>query len=118
MRAKICQSCIGRSKAGHDQVEAEMENARGRILEGIDILTRSDIARNAFHFMNLAIAMAARRRNAGATGDPAAQRAPEWRPFQLRSRKGRQPCRADNHHRARPTFGFRERPGSYLVNVG
>jgi hypothetical protein len=70
MRAKICQSCIGRSKAGHDQVEAEMENARGRILEGIDILTRSDIARNAFHFMNLAIAMAARRRNAGATGDP------------------------------------------------
>ena len=33
--------------------------------------------------MNLAVAMAARRRNAGATGDPAAQPAPEWRPFQL-----------------------------------
>ena len=27
--------------------------------------------------------MAARRRNAGATGDPAAQPAPQWRPFQL-----------------------------------
>ncbi len=33
--------------------------------------------------MNLAVAMAARRRNAGAAGDPAAQPAPEWRPFQL-----------------------------------
>ena len=33
--------------------------------------------------MNLAVAMAARRRNAGATGDPAAQPTPEWRPFQL-----------------------------------
>src|SRR6202048_1701084 len=27
--------------------------------------------------------MAARRRNAGPNGDPAAQRKPEWRPFQL-----------------------------------
>ena len=33
--------------------------------------------------MNASIAMAARRRNAGASGDPAAQRKPEWRPFQL-----------------------------------
>ena len=29
------------------------------------------------------IARAARRRNAGANGDPAAQTPPEWRPFQL-----------------------------------
>jgi hypothetical protein len=66
-----------------EKLVAEMETARGRILEGIDILTRSDIARTAFRFMNLAIAMAARRRNAGATGDLAAQGPPEWRPFQL-----------------------------------
>jgi hypothetical protein len=33
--------------------------------------------------MNLAVAAAARHRNAGATGDPAAQPEPEWRPFQL-----------------------------------
>jgi hypothetical protein len=51
--------------------------------KGIDILTNNDTARTAFRFMNLAIAMAARRRKAGATGDPAAQPAPQWRPFQL-----------------------------------
>ena len=33
--------------------------------------------------MNLAVAMAARRRIAGATGDPTALPEPEWRPFQL-----------------------------------
>jgi hypothetical protein len=33
--------------------------------------------------MNLAVARAARRRNAGPQGDPAAQTAPTWRPFQL-----------------------------------
>jgi hypothetical protein len=72
-----------RRRGTAEMLVAEMENARGRILEGIDILTRSNIARKAFRFMNLAIAMSARRRNAGATGDPEAQRAPEWRPFQL-----------------------------------
>jgi hypothetical protein len=61
----------------------EMETARGRITQGIDILTHKDIARKAFRFMNLAIAMAARTRNAGTTGDQLAQPAPEWRPFQL-----------------------------------
>ena len=61
----------------------EMEAARKRIVEGIDILARNERVRTAFRFMNLAVAMAARRRNAGATGDPAAQPAPEWRPFQL-----------------------------------
>jgi hypothetical protein len=66
-----------------EKLVAEMEVARGRIAQGIDILTSNDRARTAFRFMNLAIATAARRRNAGATGDPAAQTAPEWRPFQL-----------------------------------
>jgi hypothetical protein len=62
---------------------ADMETARKRILAGIDILAQNERARTAFRFMNLAVARAARRRNAGATGDPAAQPTPEWRPFQL-----------------------------------
>ncbi|MGO9327298.1 MAG: DISARM system helicase DrmA, partial [Steroidobacteraceae bacterium] len=66
-----------------ERLIADMEAARQRILEGIEILSRNEIARSAFRFMNLAVATAARRRNAGATGDPAAQPAPEWRPFQL-----------------------------------
>ncbi|MDI3469871.1 MAG: Helicase, C-terminal [Pseudolabrys sp.] len=65
------------------RLTTDMEEARRRILEGIDILAQSTIARTAFKFMNLAVAMAARRRNAEATGDPATQVAPEWRPFQL-----------------------------------
>jgi hypothetical protein len=66
-----------------ERLIVEMENARKRIAEGIDILAKNDRARTAFRFMNLAVAVAARRRNAGATGDPASQPAPEWRPFQL-----------------------------------
>jgi hypothetical protein len=66
-----------------EKLVADMEIARVRITQGIDILAQNDIARTAFRFMNLAIAMAARRRNAGAAGDPAAQPRPEWRPFQL-----------------------------------
>jgi hypothetical protein len=72
-----------RRRATAEQLIAEMETARQRILDGIDILSGNDIARNAFRFMNLAVAAAARHRNAGATGDPAAQPEPEWRPFQL-----------------------------------
>jgi hypothetical protein len=66
-----------------ERLIAEMETARRRVEDGIEILSRNDIARTAFRFMNLAVAMAARRRNAGATGDPATLPAPEWRPFQL-----------------------------------
>jgi len=66
-----------------ERLVTEMEVARKRIVEGIDMLAKNDRARTAFRFMNLAVAMAARRRNAGAAGDPAAQPAPEWRPFQL-----------------------------------
>jgi hypothetical protein len=60
-----------------------MEAARNRIAEGIEILSRNNIARSAFRFMNMAVAMAARRRTAGATGDPATLPPPKWRPFQL-----------------------------------
>jgi hypothetical protein len=60
-----------------------MELARARIEEGISILTTDDKARRAFFFMNDAVARAAQRRKAGAKGDPAAEEAPQWRPFQL-----------------------------------
>ena len=66
-----------------ERLIADMEAARQRILDGIEILSCNAIARNAFRFMNLAVARAAWRRNAGAIGDPTAQPAPEWRPFQL-----------------------------------
>src|SRR5262249_2053448 len=66
-----------------ERLLAEMAIARRRMLEGIELVSSNDIARRAFRYMNLAVAMAARRRNAGATGDPAAQSRPEWRPFQL-----------------------------------
>ncbi|MGZ8409622.1 MAG: helicase-related protein, partial [Hyphomicrobium sp.] len=54
-----------------------------RIAGGIDVLVGTAVARSAFRFMNSAVAMAARRRNAGAGGDPAAMPEPVWRPFQL-----------------------------------
>ena len=61
----------------------DMESARKRIIKGIEILSSNNHARGAFRFMNLAVARAARHRNAGASGDPAAQPPPAWRPFQL-----------------------------------
>jgi hypothetical protein len=73
----------GRRRETGERMVAEMETARRRIAEGIDILSRNDIGRDGFRFMNLAVARAARRRNAGTTGDPAKQKTPEWRPFQL-----------------------------------
>ena len=66
-----------------EQLISEMETAKARIAAGIDILTRDARARTAFRLMNLAVARAARRRNAGATGDPQALPEPQWRPFQL-----------------------------------
>jgi hypothetical protein len=50
---------------------------------GVEIVSRNATARTAFRFMNLAVAKAARRRTAGASGDPAALPPPAWRPFQL-----------------------------------
>ena len=66
-----------------EQLISEMETAKTRIASGIDILNRDASARAAFRFMNFAVARAARRRNAGATGDPQALPEPQWRPFQL-----------------------------------
>lgn len=57
--------------------------ARERMAAGVVRLTNDDRARRAFRYANLAVARAARRRNAGPNGDPGAQRAPAWRPFQL-----------------------------------
>ena len=81
-RHKIADLPLRRRETA-ERLVADMERARERIIEAIDILSRNDVARRAFGFMNLAVANAARHRNAGASGDPKAQPAPEWRPFQL-----------------------------------
>ena len=66
-----------------ERLVAEMETAKHRIAKGIEILATDAKARTAFRFMNFAVSMAARRRVAGATGDPSALDEPQWRPFQL-----------------------------------
>ncbi len=66
-----------------ERLITDMETARQRIEAGIELLSHNDIARIAFRLMNLAVSRAARHRNAGSTGDPTTQPAPEWRPFQL-----------------------------------
>jgi hypothetical protein len=81
-RKKVGQLAMRRRDTAQ-QLIADMETARRRIVEGIEILSRNQIARTGFSLMNIALAKAARRRNAGATGDPNAEPAPEWRPFQL-----------------------------------
>ena len=62
---------------------AEMSRAKDRIANGIKALEVNDKARQAFRFMNLAVANAARRRNAGTDKDPSKVDSPTWRPFQL-----------------------------------
>ncbi|CVI54689.1 DISARM system helicase DrmA [Agrobacterium leguminum] len=57
--------------------------AQGRIEAGIGLLKKDKWARLAFQAMNEAVARAARQRTAGRNGDPAAQKQPTWRPFQL-----------------------------------
>ena len=81
-RKKLAGLAHRRREAG-EQLIKDMETAKARIASGIDILTRDARARAAFRFMNLAVARAARRRNAGVTGDPQALSEPQWRPFQL-----------------------------------
>ena len=71
-----------RRETGEKLIQA-MEQARARITDGISLLRSDPHARKAFALMNSAVARAARRRNAGPGGDPAAQRDPTWRPFQL-----------------------------------
>ena len=62
---------------------ASMQVAEARIAAGISLLVADPHARQAFGAMNEAVARAARQRNAGPGGDPAQQRPPTWRPFQL-----------------------------------
>ncbi len=81
-RRKLADLPVRRRETA-ERLIAEMAIARRRMIEGIELVSGNDIARSAFRYMNLAVAMAARRRNAGATGDPVAQPTPEWRPFQL-----------------------------------
>jgi hypothetical protein len=83
MERKKLGNLADRRRETAERLIADMEAARSRILVGIDLLASNDLARRAFRYMNLAVAMAARRRNVGAAGDPAAQPAPQWRPFQL-----------------------------------
>jgi hypothetical protein len=81
-REKLAGLAARRRETGEGLI-AEMETAKSRIANGIAILVGDARARTAFRFMNLAVAMAARRRIAGVTGDPKALPEPQWRPFQL-----------------------------------
>ena len=60
-----------------------LEQASRRITEGIALLASDPHARLAFCAMNEGVARANRQRAAGHGGDPAPQKAPKWRPFQL-----------------------------------
>ncbi|MGA7329278.1 MAG: DISARM system helicase DrmA [Rhodomicrobium sp.] len=66
-----------------DQLVKNARRAKDRIAEGIRLLETDDNACLAFHFMNDAIAKAARKRSPHIypAGDP--KRIPKWRPFQL-----------------------------------
>ena len=72
-----------RQQTAHVLVQ-RMQEARARISAGITRVVTDPLARKAFAAMNDAVCRAARRRNAGPGGDPAAVvPAPAWYPFQL-----------------------------------
>jgi hypothetical protein len=83
----------GRRRGTAERLIEGMRAAEARIRTGIDILKSDARARLAFRIMNEAVARAARRREAiarathdldgGAAFDPAAEKPPRWRPFQL-----------------------------------
>ena len=81
-RHKLASLPPRRREAG-ERLISEMVTAKDRIVDGIKLLEQNAKARTAFRFMNLAVAMAARRRVAGASGDPQSLPGPQWRPFQL-----------------------------------
>ena len=81
-RKKLAGLPARRRETG-ERLIAEMETAKKRIATGIEILATDANACTAFRFMNLSVSMAARRRVAGAAGDPSALDEPQWRPFQL-----------------------------------
>jgi hypothetical protein len=62
---------------------AAARETQARIAAGIELLGADHHARLAFRAMNEAVARAARQREAGQGGNPALQKAPTWRPFQL-----------------------------------
>jgi hypothetical protein len=72
-----------RRRDAGERLLAEMDVAKNRIAKGIEIVAHDDNARAAFRFMNLAVAAAARHRNAGTRRDPVLEPEPKWRPFQL-----------------------------------
>ncbi len=81
-RTKLDGLPLRRGETG-ERLLSEMTTAQARLAEGIALVATNARARQAFRFMNLAVAQAARRRNAGPKGDPRALKAPQWRPFQL-----------------------------------
>lgn len=83
------------------KLTAAMHAACDRIAEGIAVIAGDPHARKAFAFMNESVAKAARRRNAGPSGDPAAQPEPKWRPFQLAFILLNLACLVDKAHRDR-----------------
>ena len=67
-----------------DQLIEAMRRANGRMAQGIELLRTDDKARLAFQIMNMAIALAARRRVAVERKvSPDSLDQPTWRPFQL-----------------------------------
>ncbi|HEX5958887.1 MAG TPA: hypothetical protein VFY92_09565, partial [Hyphomicrobiaceae bacterium] len=71
-----------RRRTAQRLIDAALDASR-RISEGIALVASDENARLAFCAMNEAVARANRQRSAGHGGDPAAQKAPRWRPFQL-----------------------------------
>ncbi|RWD53698.1 MAG: hypothetical protein E5V62_02845 [Mesorhizobium sp.] len=72
-----------RLKTGHALLE-NVDTAGSRIRDGIDLLKRDTVAREAFGLMNTAMAMANRRREAVIQQKlPGDVDPPTWRPFQL-----------------------------------
>ncbi|NBC34027.1 MAG: hypothetical protein GVY13_15235 [Alphaproteobacteria bacterium] len=80
---RLLAGLAARRQETGERLIAGAGTAQARIAAGIALLARDGRARTAFRIMNLAVARALRRRGAGPSGDPAAEKAPKWRPFQL-----------------------------------
>lgn len=71
---------VGGREAVRDELLDDASVAASRIADGIETLVADDMARQAFCWMNAAMAAAARQRSPDRYGEG---RAPEWRLFQL-----------------------------------
>ncbi|MEQ1504874.1 MAG: DISARM system helicase DrmA, partial [Myxococcota bacterium] len=78
----------------------QADQARQRIVDGIELLATDPVALEAFRLTNLAMAEAARRRSPDRYTDG---RVPEWRLFQLAFVLLSLPSVADSHHPDRAT---------------